>query len=311
MVRHIFTILSGIIVLGILHSCEEPLDLDDLPQLEPKLVVISNFSEGQTIIVSVAKSQVIGEVEPDEYLTNAEVDLFWGNTFLERLKLVVPKDPTYLPYYKTWEHRPIAGVEYTIKVSVDGFQPVMAKSSVPPSVRITEFNLKNLVTEPVQDGNLNRNHFSAIVDFDDPSTSKNYYHLRISQQINNYTVEGEDTLITKSTLQPVQFNPLGNQNEIVAHFNGGLLFEDKPGKQALGISFSVDIAPGSQLLGKTYVELRTLSKEYYLYYTSLSRSEGSDPNPLNDPVIVYENIENGYGIFAGYSNSLDSVQYSQ
>ncbi|WP_222845722.1 DUF4249 domain-containing protein [Flavilitoribacter nigricans] len=285
--------------------------MEELPQLEPKLVVISNFAEGRAIIVTVAKSRLIGNVDPEEYLTNAEVDLYWNNTFLERLEVVIPKDPNYPPYYKSWENKPVAGLEYTIKVSVDGFKPVMAKSSVPPSVKITDFDLANVVTEPVQGGAYNRKHFSAIVDFDDPSTTKNYYHLNITQQINNYVLEGRDTLITKSMLQPVLFDPLDNENGISAHLNGGLLFEDKPGKQALGISFSVDIDPRSQLLGKTYVELRTLSREYYLYYTSLSRSEGSNPNPLNDPVIVFENIENGYGIFAGYSNSLDSVQFVQ
>lgn len=311
MVRHIFTILSGLLLLGLLHSCEEPLDLEDLPQFEPKLVVISNFAEGQAVIVSVAKSQLIGNVDPEEYIVNAEVDLYWEDTFLERLQLVIPKDPNYPPYYKSWENKPIAGVEYTIRVFVDGFRPVMAKSSVPPSVKITAFNLAHVVAEPVHGGVYRRNHFSAIVDFDDPSTSKNYYHLNITQQINNFVVEGEDTLVTKSILQAVAFDPLDNQNGISAHLNGGLLFEDKPGKKALGISFAVDIDPRSQLLGKTYLELRTLSKEYYLYYTSLSRSEGSNPNPLNDPVIVYENIENGYGIFAGYSNSLDSLQFIQ
>lgn len=311
MVRHIYTILSGLIMLAILHSCEEPLELTDLPQLEPKLVVISNFSEGQSIIVSVAKSQQIGDVEPEVYLTNAEVDLYWNNTHLERLKLVIPKDEKYPPYYKSWDNKPIAGIEYTIKVSVDGFQAVMAKSSVPPSVKITKFNLNDLVTETLLDGIYRRNHISATIDFDDPSTTKNYYHLNITQQVNNFVLEGTDTTVTKSILRSVHFDPLSNQNDISAHLSGGLLFEDKPGKKPLGISFTVDIDPRSQMLGKTYVELRTLSKEYYLYYTSLSRSEGSNPNPIDDPVIVYENIENGYGIFAGYSNSLDSVQYAR
>lgn len=311
MVRHIFTLFIGLLILGMLYSCEEPLDLEDLPNLEPKLVVISNFAEGQSIIVTVGKSRLIGEYGTDEYLTNAEVDLFWNNNFLERLKLVVPNDPNYPPYYKSWENSPVAGVEYTIKVSVEGFRPVMAKSSAPPSVKITDFGLKDVVSEPIQGGVYNRKHFSAIVDFDDPTTTKNYYHLNIIQQINNFILEGRDTLITKSLLQPVLFNPLNNQNGISANVNGGLLFEDKPGKAALGIGFSVDLDPRNQLLGKTYVELRTLSREYYLYYTSLSRSDGTDPNPFDDPVIVYENIENGHGIFAGYSNSLDSVQYVQ
>lgn len=311
MYRRFITILSSLLLIGIIHSCEEPLDLEALPELESKLVVISNFSEGRAIIVSVAKSRIIGSVAPEEYITNAEVDLYWENNFLERLKLVIPKNSNYPPYYQSWKTQPVADLEYTIKVSADGFKPVMARSSVPPSVKITSFHLDKVVSEPIPGSPYRRNHFSAIVDFDDPLTSRNYYHLNITQQINNFILEGIDTVITKSILQLAAFNSIDNQNGISAHLNGGLLFEDKPGERALGISFSVDIDPRSQILGKTYVELRTLSKEYYLYYTSLSRSRDSNTNPLNDPVIVYENIENGYGIFAGYSNSLDSLQFNE
>lgn len=311
MVRRIFSVFVSSFLLAILPSCEEPLELDDLPAVQPKLVVISNFSEGKAIVVTVASSRLIGAVDQEEYLTDAEVNLYRENTLLERLKLVVPDHPDQPPYYLSLDHTPIADIEYTIRVLVDGYQPVMAKSSVPASIEITRFDLYKIITEPIQHGLAERHRFSAVVDFDDPLIAGNYYYLNITQQINNFVVEGKDTLITKSSLQKSVFNPLDNENGISAHLSGGLLFEDKPKGKALDILFSVDIDPAKQLLGKTYVELRTLSEEYYLYYTSLSRSGNANPNPLTDPVIVFENIENGYGIFAGYSNSLDSVQIAQ
>lgn len=315
MVRHTFTVLFVLILAaGFLPSCEEPLIFEEPLPLSSKLVVVSNFTEGRAILVKVSKSRLIGDTMPEEYLTNAEVDLYWNDVFLERLSLVIPKNPDQPPYYRTFDNIPVAGQEYTLKVAADGYQTVMAKSLVPPSVKITRFELARDIIETVPETSTERLHFTATVDFDDPIASVNYYHLNISQQINNFLLDGRDTVVTKSFLKQVVFNPLNNRVDISANsgeLGGGLLFADKPDNKALGISFSVELNPASQLLGKTYVELRTLSKDYYLFYTSVNKSEGGNQNPLVDPVIVYENVVNGHGIFAGYSNSTDSIQVAQ
>jgi hypothetical protein len=56
-----------------------------------------------------------------------------------------------------------------------------------------------------------------------------------------------------------------------------------------------------------FAELRTVSEEYYLYYNSLSRQRTGNNGPFADPVMIYGNVENGQGIFAGYNASVDSV----
>lgn len=314
MVRHIYTILAGLISFLMFTACEEPLIFDEVPFDNAKLVVVSNFTEGRSIIVKVSRSRLIGDPGPAEFLTDAQVDLFWNNEFLERLTLVEPPDPNQPPYYKTWENTPMTGLEYTLKVAAEGFKTVMARSTAPPSIKISRFDLEQSEPEILEGGSSIRHHLKATIDFNDPLSSLNYYHLNITQQVNNFVLEGKDTVITKSLLQPVVFDPLENRQNFKANsgeLGGGLLFEDKPGNKALGISFTVDVNPAFQLLGKTYVELRTLSKDYYLFYTTVNNSDGGNPNPLSDPPILYENVENGHGIFAGYSNSLDSVQVAQ
>jgi len=59
-----------------------------------------------------------------------------------------------------------------------------------------------------------------------------------------------------------------------------------------------------------YIILRSVSENYYRYKKSLYRYEvNSFSNILNssNPVGLYSNIENGYGIFAGYSETVDSM----
>ena len=45
--------------------------------------------------------------------------------------------------------------------------------------------------------------------------------------------------------------------------------------------------------------LHNISKSYYYYRTSLELYQNASGNPFAQPVQVYSNIDNGFGIFAG------------
>ena len=51
------------------------------------------------------------------------------------------------------------------------------------------------------------------------------------------------------------------------------------------------------------VTLRTVSEDFYNYKITGSLHDNSSDNPFAQPVNVYKNIDNGFGIFAGYSES--------
>jgi hypothetical protein len=55
-------------------------------------------------------------------------------------------------------------------------------------------------------------------------------------------------------------------------------------------------------------ELQTLTKDTYYYIKSLGASEWSNDGLFSEPVQVYNNIDNGLGIFGGCSSSTDSLQ---
>ena len=70
-----------------------------------------------------------------------------------------------------------------------------------------------------------------------------------------------------------------------------------------------DYDPSKYIPGDFVIELRTVSEAYYLYHITLSRQVNTD-NPLSEGVVVYDNVENGEGIFAGYSSSFNSFKLS-
>lgn len=56
-----------------------------------------------------------------------------------------------------------------------------------------------------------------------------------------------------------------------------------------------------------YVELRTISEGMYNYLRTLNMQLVNRLNPFSEPVSVFSNIENGVGIFAGYSEELIKI----
>lgn len=51
------------------------------------------------------------------------------------------------------------------------------------------------------------------------------------------------------------------------------------------------------------IELKHVSKDFYLFHVSSRLQQNTGDNPFGEPVVVYSNIENGFGIFAGFSKS--------
>jgi Domain of unknown function (DUF4249) len=56
------------------------------------------------------------------------------------------------------------------------------------------------------------------------------------------------------------------------------------------------------------MELRAITPEYYRYYKSQELYADAQGNPFAEPITVYTNIREGYGIFAAYSPALRAVQ---
>lgn len=308
---------TGIALFSLLlmsSTCERPVELD-LPLPEPKLVIVSNFTNGEELHVRVSKSRSVLDDSPEEYIGDATVELFVDDIFLESLTLVTPQAPRESPYYKTQQTSIQVGVVYNIKVTAPGFEPVMAQSSIPPRVNLRDFTISDLqIHEGGQPGSLIYS-YRVGVSFDDPIKQVNYYHLNFYQQVQDCLFVGGDTLILRNYLQPVVFSNNNSNNYLQAYFGGGVLIQDTPfDGQTISLNFpmSVEIFPENQKLGKIYAELRAVSEDYYLFHNSLSRQQnaGNGGTP-SEPIFIYNNIENGHGIFAGYSQTLDSLMVNQ
>ena len=50
------------------------------------------------------------------------------------------------------------------------------------------------------------------------------------------------------------------------------------------------------------LNVRAINAEYFKFYQTLGLQSVLSEDPFAEPVNVYSNIENGFGVFAGYKN---------
>lgn len=301
--------LTAVYLLLCAATCERDLDLD--VERSPKLVVNSNFGAGQLMRVSVSQSQNILDTGNEASIANAKIDLFEGTTHLETLARFIPASDTTAFYYGTLNTRPRAGQCYTISVVVPGFEDALATSCIPQPVPIQSLARSGLMIRENAEGR--EFSYDIKLTFQDPPEERNYYHLNLFQQVGRYIHDGSDNqLIVQQLFRAIAFSPATSTNDLQAYPGGGILIQDDPLLGSYTFRVNTKIDPDFEILGKLYAELRSVSEEYYLFHKSLARQSASaGQGTLSNPVMVYNNIQNGFGVFSGYISTYDSLSIIQ
>lgn len=310
MLKHVPIIIALLGACWLFGACERPAAPDvEIPA--PELVLSSTFSIGQPFLVSVTSTRVSLPATPVTYIHNAEVTLWQEDTPLERLKWT---GETFqgIPYYTSTEYKAQPNTRYTIKVSAPGFEPVSAQSTIPTPVPVQRARTLFAGYAPSQDLDEILCMFNFEVVFNDPAELRNYYHLRIHQEVQEFKLsESGDTILTGRSVQHLGFGTSINNNAVTAYLEDGVLLDDVWfNGRAFVLSFPVQmrIRPGREIPRGFYVELRTVSEEYYKFHSSIARTKSNPGPPYTEPVIVYSNVQRGRGVFAGFSVAVDSIR---
>lgn len=294
-----------LIILGSagLFSCEKPVDfpMDEMPEL----VVESSFEAGKPFEVYLSKTKSFSANTSKEYLHNAIVKVFVEGMLIEKL-LEIKRDGHVV--YISKDNFAVAGETYMLRIEAAGFGPVMAVTTVPKNTQIEKLE----VTDRQWSSNPSSSLFKYRLEmgFRDPAPEENFYHLTIQQQIFVLKRQGAEKIITGSKLASLHLDPVNNNNSYIAHHQGGLLFDDMDINGLVvdrSYAIEVEIDTTRFMLGKIFVELRNVSKDYFLYHSSVSKQVIAKGQPIQEPVFVYHNIQNGTGIFASFNAATDSI----
>ena len=276
----------------LLGSCESYLEWP--ANVVPKLTIISHLSPGNwendNIHVYSSKSPLDSSQFYSPYNIRVEITEIESQTTLtldsfrvgNKVKFDVPAG-----FLK-------AGFSYAIEASAPGFEPVHATTAIPEPSTISDLTIKNIEIKPSE-----KHEFKSIVRYTlefniDHQLLNRYYHLVFYNQYS-----------TDSTLFHID-PELSDEEPFIRHYAYGILI-DKQDLPPGPLTFNfVDWVVENESLRTVYVELRSISEEYYKYHSSLARQVIVRQDPFAEPVNIFNNIDGGYGNFSGFSPAISS-----
>lgn len=302
--RRLKYIIIPLLAISI-YSCETTEKIDDFPLRPSKLVANCFFSPDSVWKIQVSESLSVLDNAELSLLNNATVLLFRDSTLLDSIK-----ESNSYGVYTSSLHLPVENVTYSIEVTTPKYKnPAKAEARTPKSIPIED------VTITIRDSMFYRDYYYPDENYlhgqvegdfgvliDDPAGAENYYELKI-YVYNIYQYWEEDSLTFKTDRYPMSFS---TDDPVAEDYNSddfitSLLFSDQIFNGQL-YELSLHFNDWDATYDRYYeFELKSLSREGYLYRKTVQEYENSNGDPFSEPVVIYSNIENGYGIFAGYS----------
>lgn len=272
---------STLLVFGLLFfvGCEMIVEVD-LPEHEPVLVVNSFFSPENPWVIRVNHSLGILDSNQIEPVKNAKVELEVSGS---QTYLLSRNSNGY--YYNNAIPLPQVGKNYRVIVSAPGYEAVQGESHVPVAVQIDSVKSRRLLNTS---GDI---ELEITINFKDPVEIENYYQIAVRR------VDGPGLYSGYLEFE---------SDDLVFNRDGGTVFTDDLFN---GNSYGLKITLYSHQVhgADVRVDFMTTTEEYYKYIKSYRQYEDHDENPFAEPVFVYNNVENGLGIFAGFNRAQPKI----
>ncbi len=293
---HLKLFIALIISQLAIVSCKslvKEIDPSILPQTDSKLVVACFISPQDTVLsAKVTETKILigstGDIKDD--ITNASVSLSNGT---KTVPLVYNKS---LGYYRALPAQlPIlAGNTYFITVSTPDGRKVNATTSVPSNIAIKEVKIDSAKTTDIQRGTAATNtEYTVKVIWLDRAGEANFYR---GISIFDFLYQLPDPKNAKNTiLMPVY--SVVDLRTIDDKGTDGQLISLSRTFQLNNIANPQGVQKG---LNNIKVGLFQTDISYYNYHTSL-RKQRENNNPFAEPVLLFTNINGGFGCFGAYN----------
>lgn len=303
----LFTLIASVFALT---GCDKDLEYD-VPTSPPQLVVNSVFTADSLFQIEVSNSASPGQGSQIQALLDCEIELKQNDKLIKDLELKTKTEMVMINgepqdvvryYYGTETTLAEVGLEYEIEVSHSDYKTATSSGFVPYPADIQWLNLTNNDIIDV-DGKAYR---KLVFQLQNNSPQKGYFAIQVL-----YGKDGD-----RRKIEFFANDPIFNENQIfdeedrqlaqgkIYDTNQGIFFSSE---SFTGQTHSFDIFVESHYLDPDYefeVRILTFTRELYEYSTALQRQQSVSGNPFAEPVQVYSNVSNGFGIFNGYSLSV-------
>lgn len=291
------SVLRGLPLLFALSACEQVIE-PDLPEHTPRLVLQAFFTPDSTWVAFVGRSVGILEAMPEREMSvaDATVELLKEGRVIDRLEFF-QEERVYL-----WEKGALqAGESYSLRVAAPGFAPIQATDAIPRPVPTAIASHRTHTSSRAES---RIKDLSIKLEIQDPPGETNYYQIRMyhhiprssffsSERYYQGPFSTQDPSIAADNSDDDSF--IEGEAFFIAPFFKDALFDGQT--HAIELD-NYNVAEHTRV----YVQVLYVSETYYEYLRSAKLHESTQDNPFAEPLSVYSNVENGYGIFAGYSS---------
>ena len=274
--KKILLVLIGYIVVS---ACQKIIEIE-LPDQELVPVVNCLFTEGEPFKVHLSRVKV-ADSKAYASIDDASVKLFDGDEFLGTL------DSEGEGVYLDSALLPKIGHSYSLEI----------KSPDDDAIRVEDFlpgiGLQVLGHHFIQNAGIDdegQSYSELRIELSDSEDSENFYGISVLA----------DPGVGKLFPLEITSNDTKITNEIIVEdYPDILVFRDdqfNASTTVVSVRFSYDIA--------THFRLYSFSSDAFSYIRSLiihNYTKEYDFWEVYEPIAVYSNVENAYGIFAGYS----------
>jgi hypothetical protein len=275
----------SLLLIIIIVSCEVVVDVN-IPLEAPKLTVNSFFTADSVWSADITLSRFILDDQPFEVVPDAEIIIYHNNVAVDTLQ-------NHLSGRYIGKKKPETGKSYEIRVNHQRHGAVHAVSYAPVPVIPDSIH-----ANPKFEVESNETNTFTLY-FNDPP-AENFYQIQLWQQSYYLRYPERDTVYIFHTSHFTINDPVVSRY----HGNVGALFDDTLFN---GRKKSIELKTNTARFHPTtgyIVYFRTVTKEFYEYMVRTSLQDVTSGDPLAQPVQVFSNIENGFGIFAGYNQAV-------
>lgn len=279
------------VILLMLVGCQQMVVDVDVPHAPPGIVANVIAATDSTWKATLFASEYILDDIQAKRLTDGNVTIREANGNVIDLRYDGVRS------FRNRNSRPMEGQTYHMTVSVPGYPTAFSEITIPRPVPVASIKWD---PEAAKIENQERT-FPVEITIDDPAGVRNYYGVFCDAYFKfifepNDPKEYEYAANTSIVLD----DPLIALKEQDKRYFDDQLFDG----QRVKIKFFVKIlgaVGGTQRMSKVNFRLESITESYYKYYESVNLQRAVEGDPFAQPVPIYNNIENGYGIFGGLS----------
>ena len=298
--KKILRTLKWLLLLTVWWSCETVVDFD-VPRTPPKLVLNGIFEEGRPMQVHLSASRHILDKEPPPAVEGAQVQVYAHDTLL--VTLADSLEGKYMAYDLLAQR----GVTYTVTAVKEGYESISATVTVPAdTARVVDMQMD---TVEVNEFGFTTRYPRLQIKVEDPAGQEDFYMIAVYKEgyYYEYDYTVEPPVLIDSTEYYEQMDIYTRDPGVEEYMDYGqeLIFKDDlfDGRQYTFNILLTNYINDYQDFPEGNFTYRTavakISRGYYLYKASYEYQVWNTGNPFAQPVQVYTNVNNGYGILGG------------